>query len=96
MDPAAVGYLERPVHSSTFKDFLPKVQRKTNEELYFAYCVLVKQDLLTSLSDAMPKEARCSNDSSGTSTPPQVDQLQTQAQGRGLPSGKDTRAYRAF
>jgi hypothetical protein len=53
-------------YSSSFKDFLPKdCYQKIPEELYYAYCVLVQQDLLTSLSDAMPVHARSTSTSPG-------------------------------
>jgi hypothetical protein len=53
-------------YSSSFKDFLPKdSSQKIPEELYYAYCVLVQQDMLTSLSDAMPLHARSTSTNPG-------------------------------
>ena len=41
------------VHSPSFKHFLPKASsNKVPEEFYYAYCVLVKHDLLNSQSVA--------------------------------------------
>ena len=56
---------------SMSKDFLSNdCSHKPLEELYYDYCVLVKQDMLNSLSDAMPLNAHSTSTYPGTTVSP--------------------------
>ena len=69
-DPFYLGSSKPQVFSSTFKDFLPTANGQPLEELYYAYCALIKENMLESVSDEMPLSPRSTSTNPGTILPP--------------------------
>ena len=70
------------VFLSTFKDFLPTANGHAQEKMYYAYCTLVKENMLASVSGEMPLSARSTSTNPGATLPPPGSKSETRKRKR--------------
>ena len=84
-DPFYLGSSKKDAHkvfSSTFKDFLPTANGQPLEELYYAYCALIKENMLDSVSDERPLSARSTSTNPGSTLAPPISRSETRKRKR--------------